>query len=399
LIGAALRHFFPSQVGISFNKSRDFAQKLAQTITTGAQERYFYDPEFRGTTIAEHTVTRLAAIIAEMFSSTAEFDGVTRDRFLRRLQEKLPAKEMPAVEFVERLQDLFRADPRVRNFLRTSMAEKQDEIEKIIIGLASPEEKYGFDFGLPRMISAAADQAATFFQNSVGYLGPLRDEPRPVYPLEALVNLTDVGYRGEHTAAVLDLHKDRPVTYIPSRSSNDLVDAQRESVSLHAAVVDWLVARPGEYLGSLAAATVWQHAEDAIQLHLAISLEVANAHGISLEALPLKGIPNFCIGSEFLPSLHLHGGLANGTLANIVRTKCAQVLASKAQAAPRSFKECRSGDKAESFRVHLSKDHEAFRLMYWTRPDGSTEFANIGAKAELLICEGDFQTHAAARYS
>jgi predicted ATPase len=244
LIGAALRHFFPSQVGISFNKSRDFAQKLAQTISTGVQERFFYDPEFRGTIVAEKTVSRLRDIIAETFSSTDGFDIAARDRFFRRLRDTLPTREMPAFEFVERLQDFFRADPRIRQFLRTHIAERQDEIEKLIVGLAPPQEKYGFDFGLPRVISTAADQATTFFQNSVGYLGPLRDEPRPVYPLEALVNLTDVGYRGEHTAAVLDLHKDRPVTYIPSRCSNDLVSAQRDSVSLHAAVVDWL-----SYLG------------------------------------------------------------------------------------------------------------------------------------------------------
>jgi predicted ATPase len=151
---------------------------------------------------------------------------------------------MPVVEFVERIQDLMRRDPRLRQQLITNMADKQDEIEKVIISLASLPAEPGYDFGLPRMISAAAEQATTFFQNSVRYLGPLRDEPRPVYPLEALVNLTDVGYRGEHTAAVLDLHKARPVTYIPSRCTNDLVDAQRESVTLHAAVVDWL-----SYLG------------------------------------------------------------------------------------------------------------------------------------------------------
>jgi hypothetical protein len=56
------------------------------------------------------------------------------------------------------------------------------------------------------------------------------------------------------------------------------------------------------------------------------------------------------------------------------------------------------GDEAEAFGVHLSKDHEAFRLMYWARPDGSTEFANIGVKQDLSICKGDLRTYAAARY-
>jgi predicted ATPase len=244
LIGASLRHFFPNQVGVSFNKSKDFAKKLAQAISTGAPERYFYDPEFRGTAINDQTVTRLVAIITEISLATGGSHDPSRDQFLQRLRERIPGKEMPAVEFVERIQQLMRMDPRLRQMLITGMADKQDEIEKVIVGLTSLPVEPGYDLGLPRMISAAAEQATTFFQNSVGYLGPLRDEPRPVYPLEALVNLTDVGYRGEHTAAVLDLHKARSVTYIPSRCTNDLVDARRESVSLHTAVVDWL-----SYLG------------------------------------------------------------------------------------------------------------------------------------------------------
>jgi predicted ATPase len=245
LIGASLRHFFPNQVGVSFNKLKDFARKLAQAISTGAPERYFYDPEFRGTAISEQIVARLVAILTEVSSGlTVGIDNLARDRFLRRLHERLPPKEMPAIEFVERIQDLMRSDPRFRQVLITSIADRQEEIETAIISLAILPLEPGYDLGLPRMISLAAEQVTTFFQNSVRYLGPLRDEPRPVYPLEALVNLTDVGYRGEHTAAVLDLHKARPVTYIPSRCTNDLVDAQRDSVSLHEAVVDWL-----SYLG------------------------------------------------------------------------------------------------------------------------------------------------------
>ncbi len=245
LIGASLRHFFPNQVGVSFNKAKDFAKKLAQAISTGAPDRYFYDPEFRGTVITDQTVTRLVAVIMRVSSTTmADLDGHSRDRFLRRLHDRLPPKEMPAYEFVERIQELMRSDPRLRQALITNFADRQEEIEREIISLATLPQEPGYDLGLPRMISAATEQVTTFFQNSLRYLGPLRDEPRPVYPLEALVNLTDVGYRGEHTAAILDLHKARQVTYIPSRCTNDLVDAQRESVSLHQAVVDWL-----SYLG------------------------------------------------------------------------------------------------------------------------------------------------------
>jgi len=84
-----------------------------------------------------------------------------------------------------------------------------------------------------------------FFSNSVKYLGPLRDEPKPLYPLAAHADPTDVGLRGEMTAAVLNLHRERKIRYIPS-SAFEKKPFQPVSIarSLEAAVTDWL-----KYLG------------------------------------------------------------------------------------------------------------------------------------------------------
>jgi hypothetical protein len=35
-----------------------------------------------------------------------------------------------------------------------------------------------------------------FFSRRVKYLGPLRDEPKPIYPLAGTVDPQDVGFRG-----------------------------------------------------------------------------------------------------------------------------------------------------------------------------------------------------------
>jgi hypothetical protein len=48
----------------------------------------------------------------------------------------------------------------------------------------------------------------------------------------------------------------------------------------------------------------------------------------------------------------------------------------------------RERDGALAFRLHLSKSHEAMRLMYWRLVDGTKELANVGPKAELIILEG-----------
>jgi predicted ATPase len=97
----------------------------------------------------------------------------------------------------------------------------------------------------PAEIRNASSYLTMFFSNSVKYLGPLRDEPKPLYPLAAHADPTDVGLRGEMTAAVLNLHRERKIRYIPA-AAFEKKPFQPVSVarSLEAAVTDWL-----KYLG------------------------------------------------------------------------------------------------------------------------------------------------------
>jgi predicted ATPase len=43
------------------------------------------------------------------------------------------------------------------------------------------------------------------------YLGPLRDEPKPVYSIATSAEPSHVGYKGEYTAAVLDLYQNQMI--------------------------------------------------------------------------------------------------------------------------------------------------------------------------------------------
>jgi len=84
-----------------------------------------------------------------------------------------------------------------------------------------------------------------FFTNAVKYLGPLRDEPKALYPLAAGSDPSDVGLRGEYTAAVLDLHKAKRIRYLPTASFQAPdVKPVTSLRTLEAAVTDWL-----QYLG------------------------------------------------------------------------------------------------------------------------------------------------------
>ncbi len=125
----------------------------------------------------------------------------------------------------------------------TPLQELHPKIVAALLHSAKPDIKTRFE--APRIISDAADVSRRQFEYFVRYLGPLRDEPKPLYPLEALGDPTDVGYRGEHTAAVLDLNRTRSISYIPSKALlgqptvSELL-ASRVSANVSAAVVDWL---------------------------------------------------------------------------------------------------------------------------------------------------------------
>jgi predicted ATPase len=106
--------------------------------------------------------------------------------------------------------------------------------EYVIKFVTTPEELLGAVYYLD-----------AFFASSIAYLGPLRDEPKPLYPLPTSPDLTYVGLRGEYTAAVLDLHRFRLVDYIPPKNFVEpAITSLASSAQLQGAVSEWL-----KYLG------------------------------------------------------------------------------------------------------------------------------------------------------
>jgi predicted ATPase len=100
-------------------------------------------------------------------------------------------------------------------------------------------------YRLPVDMMNASAYLGMIFSDSVKYLGPLRDEPKALYPLAAHADPTDIGLQGEMTAAVLNLHRERLIRYIPSSAfSKAPFDNNPVARSLEAAVTDWL-----RYLG------------------------------------------------------------------------------------------------------------------------------------------------------
>jgi predicted ATPase len=90
---------------------------------------------------------------------------------------------------------------------------------------------------LPEPLDSCRSDVVDYFAKRIHYLGPLRDDPRAIYALPPVPEDTDVGTRGEFTAAVLQHHH------------SDIVDSpipgdgeyRTEKLPLREAVANWLV--------------------------------------------------------------------------------------------------------------------------------------------------------------
>ncbi|MGA7496242.1 MAG: AAA family ATPase [Isosphaeraceae bacterium] len=84
---------------------------------------------------------------------------------------------------------------------------------------------------LAALVAAMTDSFLT-----LRYLGPLRDDPKPVYSIASSADPSDVGGKGEYTAAVLDLYADHLVDFVrPDDLGGNVL-----RIPLRSAVLSWM---------------------------------------------------------------------------------------------------------------------------------------------------------------
>ena len=81
-----------------------------------------------------------------------------------------------------------------------------------------------------------------------------------------------------------------------------------------------------------------------------------------------------------------NNGGPNGTHAGVILEACARLVIGKPKNEEKPFEiAARQRDGANPFRLHVTKHHEALRLMFWKCPGHVLELANVGVKDELEI--------------
>lgn len=240
-VGCMLRHFLPERIIYAI----DAIQEDANAITLALQDEGRRAMGLRRSMRRETFLSEeIIAVLREIFEGTVDLDHVFKEKYQ---QESLFGEAISFRAWHDRLRGLPRYERvKVQQVLR----EREDLFDRIHQAMKAsaaqtPETDAFVQFRPPPLIAEATRYLDNFFASSLKYLGPLRDAPKPLYPLAPAADPYDVGLRGEHTASILELHKNKKIKYIPSANFKlPVIDRRTVTRTLEAAVIDWL-----QYLG------------------------------------------------------------------------------------------------------------------------------------------------------
>jgi hypothetical protein len=243
-----MSHFLPQRLTLSYDIIEEHARNFIDQLIGGSQGSYpyhFYERSLKYDFSDDIFLTKsFRRLFLEILNSFIDED----DMFLRepRHGENAKTRLIEALRLLnqkfstENMQKVFSIPLLFKRILLQRLTEKSMQLKNAALEGAS--HNYVLEsFPLPSLISHGTDIVRTTFHQNLKYLGPLRDEPKSMYPLSTNVDSMHVGFKGEYTASVLDAHKNTIVEYIPTKNLNSEI---REKVTLIEAVLDWL-----EYMG------------------------------------------------------------------------------------------------------------------------------------------------------
>jgi len=254
--GCLLNHFLPKLFVLEVNRVVEDAQAIwnflvGESIWSRTQ-RWINEREI---SVPPEIVDRIAPVInerAQQFGRKFSYEGRAVGRILSELyKSNNPNLGETQSLTLYQLGDLFRRmDPPFRMDIRKKLSE-DESLESLVKKAVQKQFGGGGDkpaivsYGPFNQIRDSVWYLERFFGTSIRYLGPLRDEPKSLYPLSPSADPSDVGLKGEHTAAVLEIHKKKLVKYIPTSAFlAEEVDPTSKKETLENAVCDWL-----QYLG------------------------------------------------------------------------------------------------------------------------------------------------------
>ena len=226
-IGAGMSHFLPDYLLYYYNQTDRLKENLFNCVMTS---RNYYT----------EMLDSIDTILANELSAKGK-------EIVEHVNQNVKRRTKAYVHLYERISEHFTFDLLVRLF----EAGKVDDMQKITYVnelqeiLSKLPVTYSID-RIPMYYQPGVEYVKSFFSDHIKYLGPLREEPRALYPLESSGSASDLGLKGENTAAVLQNNKDKIISYVdPCCFENGVNDDLPISEgTLTEAIHKWLV-----YLG------------------------------------------------------------------------------------------------------------------------------------------------------
>lgn len=246
-VGASLQHFIPASLTVVYDVVEHEADRIIQLLTAStSSDLYNYWPSL-GEQVEDVPADILTRLQPVLLRAVKEYADEAQPRLPALGGRPSPRSKIDELETdfsIGNIVALMRSLPvRDRRLLVSRFAELENAIRIAVRGNRPPQ----FDLAtvpLPPTVEAGVEATTQFFTRYVRYLGPLRDEPKPVYPLIGGADPKDIGYRGEHTAAVLETYRNAFVSYHPPVHDLGLSSGEPHVATLHDAVLAWL-----QYMG------------------------------------------------------------------------------------------------------------------------------------------------------
>jgi predicted ATPase len=235
VMGCELIHFLPRVMSLTFNRAEDQAHIAAQAIFSARMLM----PSRRG---RDSNIPPAGLRVLTRILTSAQGQLFETNPELREILDS----DRPVQLTV--LMDAFRGIPPTRRRLVQEALQSDPKFSEEFAAAVRGDTKDEYCTAFlppPRRVQASCRYMRRYFSQAIKYLGPLRDEPKALYPLGNAADPFDIGLKGENTAAVLDLHKTRLVRFVPPAAfSQPAVAPDAITRTLQAAVSEWL-----RYLG------------------------------------------------------------------------------------------------------------------------------------------------------
>lgn len=210
VVGTSLHHFIPRLLLVRYDAVEEQAKQLVQAFLVTREYLFAFSPDQLDNSLLRGEFSQIVLRACEEIVGIAAkgppfYKNRTRDHY-RELHDNFGFDTYRA--FVN---DLNLSN---RSALFERLSERGSQLEQLARAGRPPDYRTRYT-ALSDVLEFAGEYTAEYFQRMVKYLAPLRDEPKPVYPLSGATDPADVGFRGEHTAAVLELNRNRTISYIP----------------------------------------------------------------------------------------------------------------------------------------------------------------------------------------